>query len=174
MYGLGRTWLLYQPRDKGKGLGGRPGGAVYRPPSALSGVRLKSDDVMSVYLVTLSLVPGHTWSHSHLCLVTLSLVPGHTWSHSHLCLATPGHTLTCAWPHLVTLSLVPGHTWSHYHLCLVTPGHTLTCTWSQGWTPLSYSRAKGKYGPTEEKGIYPEVGHGEWRVKGWVKWGWGQ
>lgn len=24
------------------------------------------------------------------------------------------------------------------------------------WTPLSYARAKGKYGPTEEKGIYPE------------------
>lgn len=28
----------------------------------------------------------------------------------------------------------------------------------KGWTPLSYSRAKGKYGATEEKGIYPEVG----------------
>ena len=25
------------------------------------------------------------------------------------------------------------------------------------WTPLSYCKAKGKYGPTEEKGIYPEV-----------------
>ncbi|GFH27249.1 ANK_REP_REGION domain-containing protein, partial [Haematococcus lacustris] len=24
------------------------------------------------------------------------------------------------------------------------------------WTPLSYSRAKGKYGATEQKGIYPE------------------
>ena len=26
------------------------------------------------------------------------------------------------------------------------------------WTPLSYAQAKGKYGATEEKGIYPEVG----------------
>eukprot|EP00878_Enallax_costatus_P023893 GHUV01025452.1.p1 GENE.GHUV01025452.1~~GHUV01025452.1.p1 ORF type:complete len:134 (+),score=37.09 GHUV01025452.1:1062-1463(+) len=26
----------------------------------------------------------------------------------------------------------------------------------KGWTALSYSKAKGKYGPTEEKGIYPE------------------
>ena len=25
------------------------------------------------------------------------------------------------------------------------------------WTPLSYSKAKGKYGATEEHGIYPEV-----------------
>jgi len=27
------------------------------------------------------------------------------------------------------------------------------------WTPLSYAKAKGKYGATEEKGIYPEVTH---------------
>lgn len=26
----------------------------------------------------------------------------------------------------------------------------------KGWTPLSYAKAKGKYGATEEKGIYPE------------------
>ena len=26
----------------------------------------------------------------------------------------------------------------------------------KGWTPLSYCKAKGKYGATEEKGIYPE------------------
>lgn len=26
----------------------------------------------------------------------------------------------------------------------------------KGWTPLSYARAKGKYGPTEEAGVYPE------------------
>ena len=26
----------------------------------------------------------------------------------------------------------------------------------QGWTALSYARAKGKYGPTEEAGVYPE------------------
>ena len=25
------------------------------------------------------------------------------------------------------------------------------------WTPLSYARAKGKYGATEEHGIYPEA-----------------
>ena len=24
------------------------------------------------------------------------------------------------------------------------------------WTPLSYAKAKGKYGVTHEKGIYPE------------------
>lgn len=30
------------------------------------------------------------------------------------------------------------------------------------WTPLSYSKAKGKYGATEEKGIYPEV---RWQSK---------
>jgi len=28
----------------------------------------------------------------------------------------------------------------------------------KGWTPLSYCRAKGKYGATEQRGIYPEVG----------------
>jgi len=27
----------------------------------------------------------------------------------------------------------------------------------KGWTPLSYAKAKGKYGAPEEKGIYPEV-----------------
>lgn len=27
----------------------------------------------------------------------------------------------------------------------------------KGWTPLSYAKAKGKYGATEEKGVYPEV-----------------
>jgi hypothetical protein len=26
----------------------------------------------------------------------------------------------------------------------------------QGWTPLQYAIAKGKYGPTEEAGVYPE------------------
>ena len=26
----------------------------------------------------------------------------------------------------------------------------------RGWTPLSYARAAGKYGATEERGIYPE------------------
>lgn len=28
---------------------------------------------------------------------------------------------------------------------------------AKDWTPLSYSRAKGKYGAVEDKGIYPEV-----------------
>lgn len=42
------------------------------------------------------------------------------------------------------------------------------CT-PKDWTPLSYCKAKGKYGATEEKGIYPEVGggdlaHGMWGV----------
>lgn len=32
----------------------------------------------------------------------------------------------------------------------------------KGWTPLSYAKARGKYGPTEEAGIYPEVGSA-WR-----------
>jgi hypothetical protein len=27
----------------------------------------------------------------------------------------------------------------------------------KGWSPLSYAKACGKYGPTEERGIYPEV-----------------
>lgn len=27
---------------------------------------------------------------------------------------------------------------------------------SKGWTPITYARAKGKYGATEEKGVYPE------------------
>jgi ankyrin repeat protein len=27
----------------------------------------------------------------------------------------------------------------------------------KGWTPLSYARAKGKYGAVEDRGIYPEV-----------------
>jgi ankyrin repeat protein len=31
--------------------------------------------------------------------------------------------------------------------------NTLTC---KGWSPLSYAIAKGKYGPTEKAGIYPE------------------
>ena len=36
-------------------------------------------------------------------------------------------------------------------------GADLDAVSPKGWTPLSYSRAKGKYGATEEKGIYPEV-----------------
>lgn len=37
-------------------------------------------------------------------------------------------------------------------------GVDLDASTPKGWTPLSYSVAKGKYGATEEKGIYPEVG----------------
>ncbi|KDD76941.1 hypothetical protein H632_c60p3 [Helicosporidium sp. ATCC 50920] len=35
-------------------------------------------------------------------------------------------------------------------------GADLNATSPKGWTPLSYCKAKGKYGATEEKGIYPE------------------
>ncbi|WPT16263.1 Cortactin-binding protein 2 [Picochlorum sp. SENEW3] len=35
-------------------------------------------------------------------------------------------------------------------------GVDLDATTPKGWTPLSYCKAKGKYGATEEKGIYPE------------------
>lgn len=36
-------------------------------------------------------------------------------------------------------------------------GADLSLRTPKDWTPLSYSKAKGKYGATEEKGIYPEV-----------------
>lgn len=36
-------------------------------------------------------------------------------------------------------------------------GVDLSKTTPKDWTPLSYAKAKGKYGATEEKGIYPEV-----------------
>jgi hypothetical protein len=36
-------------------------------------------------------------------------------------------------------------------------GADLDAVSPKGWTPLSYCKAKGKYGATEEKGIYPEV-----------------
>ena len=39
---------------------------------------------------------------------------------------------------------------------LVQYGANLNFQSAKGWTPLSYAVAKGKYGPTEEKGIYPE------------------
>ena len=38
-----------------------------------------------------------------------------------------------------------------------TYGVDLDAKSAKDWTPLSYCRAKGKYGATEEKGIYPEV-----------------
>lgn len=38
-------------------------------------------------------------------------------------------------------------------------GANLDAVTPKDWTPLSYARAKGKYGATEEKGIYPEVDH---------------
>ena len=40
-------------------------------------------------------------------------------------------------------------------------GADLDAVTPKDWTPLSYAKAKGKYGATEEKGIYPEVG-GYW------------
>lgn len=36
-------------------------------------------------------------------------------------------------------------------------GADLDARTPKDWTPLSYCKAKGKYGATEEKGIYPEV-----------------
>ena len=41
---------------------------------------------------------------------------------------------------------------------LVEYGVDLDAATPKGWTPLSYAKAKGKYGATEEKGVYPEVG----------------
>lgn len=38
-------------------------------------------------------------------------------------------------------------------------GADLNARTEKNWTPLSYAIAKGKYGPTEEKGIYPEVNY---------------
>ncbi len=40
---------------------------------------------------------------------------------------------------------------------MVEYGADLDATSPKDWTSLSYSKAKGKYGATEEKGIYPEV-----------------
>ncbi len=40
---------------------------------------------------------------------------------------------------------------------LIEYGVDLDARTPKDWTPLSYCRAKGKYGATEEKGIYPEV-----------------
>lgn len=40
---------------------------------------------------------------------------------------------------------------------LIDAGADLDLKSSKDWSPLSYCRAKGKYGATEEKGIYPEV-----------------
>ncbi|GMH40294.1 hypothetical protein BSKO_08198 [Bryopsis sp. KO-2023] len=39
---------------------------------------------------------------------------------------------------------------------LIDYGVDLNARTPKDWTPLSYARAKGKYGATEEKGIYPE------------------
>ena len=36
-------------------------------------------------------------------------------------------------------------------------GADLNARTGKDWTPLSYAKAKGKYGATEEKGIYPEA-----------------
>lgn len=55
-------------------------------------------------------------------------------------------------------------------------GADLDAASPKDWTPLSYSKAKGKYGATEEKGVYPEV-RGGWRMdKGFdvrqIPWRW--
>lgn len=39
---------------------------------------------------------------------------------------------------------------------MVQYGANLEFVNSKGWSPLSYAVAKGKYGATEDKGIYPE------------------
>lgn len=39
---------------------------------------------------------------------------------------------------------------------LIRYGAELDSVSPKGWTPLSYAKAHGKYGPTEEAGIYPE------------------
>ncbi len=36
-------------------------------------------------------------------------------------------------------------------------GADLDAMTAKNWSALSYAKAKGKYGATEEKGIYPEV-----------------
>ena len=41
-------------------------------------------------------------------------------------------------------------------------GADLDARTPKDWTPLSYCRAKGKYGATEEHGIYPEVAASHW------------
>ena len=43
----------------------------------------------------------------------------------------------------------------------------------KAWTPLSYCKAKGKYGATEEKGIYPEVCSSVLIRESPVPWLWG-
>lgn len=45
---------------------------------------------------------------------------------------------------------------------LVDYGADLDAITPKDWTPLSYCKAKGKYGATEEKGIYPEVRRSRW------------
>jgi hypothetical protein len=42
-------------------------------------------------------------------------------------------------------------------MCCCRYGAELDAVSPKGWTPLSYAKAHGKYGPTEEAGIYPEV-----------------
>ena len=44
-------------------------------------------------------------------------------------------------------------------------GADLNMRTRKDWTPLSYAKAKGKYGATEEKGIYPEVRQPPYLIK---------
>ncbi len=61
------------------------------------------------------------------------------------------------WPRASALRLTTG-----LRVSLVPPprgaqyGADLDARTAKDWTPLSYARAKGKYGVTHEKGIYPE------------------
>ena len=53
---------------------------------------------------------------------------------------------------------VLGHRWGVEIIKLMHQyGVNMDARTPKDWTPLSYSKAKGKYGATEEKGIYPEV-----------------
>jgi hypothetical protein len=64
----------------------------------------------------------------------------------------------------LSLSLSLTHTHSHTYTSFMLHaaavcryGADLDAVSPKGWTPLSYAKAHGKYGPTEEAGIYPEV-----------------
>lgn len=64
-------------------------------------------------------------------------------------LALPPHpSLLCPTPHSTGVEMIK---------LLIDYGVDLDAATPKNWTPLSYSKAKGKYGATEEKGIYPEV-----------------
>ena len=63
----------------------------------------------------------------------------------------------------MTLCIAPSVTPTTWHTQLSLMLHVILCRCRFGCCdcqelePLSYAKAKGKYGATEEKGIYPEV-----------------